>query len=70
MTLLPQDLTVDDVHHMMEHHLEWEYRGRLRLGAIKVQDADATVAELVTPDGYLVQRLEINRHTGWMRPAK
>ena|SRR3990167_747768 len=70
MAVLPQDLSVNDVRHMMEHYLEWEYKGRLKLGIVREQDDDSIIAELVSPESYLVQRLEVNRHTGWMRPAK
>jgi hypothetical protein len=68
MAVLPQDLSVADVRHMLGHYLEWEYRGQLRLGIVSEQDEDTIVAEFVTPDSYLVQRVEVNRHTGWMRP--
>jgi len=68
--VLPQDLSINDVRHMMEHHVAWEYGGRLKLGIVKEKDADTIIVELVTPESYLVKRVEVNRHTGWMRPAR
>ena len=32
-----------------------------------MQDADIILVEVVTPDGHLVKRIEVNRHTGWIR---
>jgi hypothetical protein len=70
VALLPQDLSVQEARHMLEHHLAAEYGGRLRLGIVRELNEDIIVAELVTPESYLVQRLEIDRHTGWFRPLQ
>lgn len=70
MRALPQDLSVDDVRHMMEHQLSWQGNPNLEIGKIEEKDKDTIVAEIVTKNGSLVQRLEINRHTGWMQPAQ
>jgi hypothetical protein len=37
---------------------------------VSEKDDDTIVAEIVTQEGSLVQRLEVDRHTGWTRPAK
>ncbi len=67
---LPSDLSTDDVRHMMEHQLEWMGNPNLKLGDVKETEEGEIVAEIVTQDGSLVQRLEIDKHTGGMRPAR
>jgi hypothetical protein len=70
MPALREDLSVADVKHMMGHQLAWMGNPHLKLGKVEQKDADTIVAEIVTQDGSLVQRLEINRHTGWTQPVK
>jgi hypothetical protein len=67
---LRQDLTAADVQHMMEHRLAWQGNPNIKLGKVEEQDDDTIVAEIVTQDGSLVQRLEVDRHTGWMQPTQ
>jgi len=62
-----KDLTSDDVSHFLLHRLEMHGNKRLMLGDIKQDGNDKIIAEIVTVDGSLVQRLEINRHTGKMK---
>jgi hypothetical protein len=63
---LPRDLTPDDVRHMLGHQLEWQ---GIKLGKVEEKDEDTIVAEIVTNDGSLVDRFEVDRHTGRMRRA-
>lgn len=70
MQPLRQDLSAADVKHMMEHQLAWQGNSNLKLGKVEEKDADTVVAEVVTTDGSLVQRFEIDRHTGRMQPAQ
>jgi hypothetical protein len=70
MQPLRQDLTAADVQHMMEHRLAWQGNPNLKVGTVEEKDDDTIVAEIVTQDGSLVQRLEVDRHTGWMQPAQ
>ncbi len=70
MQPLRQDLSADDVKHMMEHRLTWQGNPNLKLGKVEEKDADTIVAEIVTGDGSVVQRFQVNRHTGWMQPAQ
>ncbi len=70
MQPLRQDLTAADVQHMMEHRLAWQGNPNLKVGTVEEKDDDTIVAEIVTQDGSLVQRLEVDRHTGWTRPAQ
>lgn len=69
MAALPQDLTVENVRHMLEHHLACQGNDRFRLGKVEEKDAGTIMAEIVTQDGSLVQRLQVGRHPGWMQPA-
>lgn len=62
--VLSRDLTVDDVRHFLEHRLEMRGNKRLKLGDVTSADEDMIVAEITTVDGSLVERLEVDRHTG------
>jgi hypothetical protein len=70
MQPLPEDLSAADVKHMMEHRLAWQGNPNIKLGNVEEKDDNTVVAEIVTQDGSLLQRLEVDRHTGWMRPAQ
>jgi hypothetical protein len=67
---LPRDLSVTDVQNMLQSHLSWMGNPNLKLGEVKEQDKDTITADLTTQDGSLVDRLEVNRHTGWLRPLR
>jgi hypothetical protein len=62
-----KDLSADDVRHFLEHRLEMHDNKRLKVGEVKPTDDDKIVADITTVDGSLVQRLEVNRHTGQMQ---
>ena len=62
-----QDLSTDDVRHFFEHRLEWHGNKRLKLGEVTEADDDTIVAEITTVDGSLVQRVQVDRHTGQMK---
>lgn len=64
------DLTADDVRHFLQHRLEMEGNARLTLGEVKEADDDKIVAEITTVDGSLVQRFEVDRHTGQMQQVE
>lgn len=66
---LRSDLSTDEIRHMMEHEVEWMGNPNLKLGKVEETD-DGVVAEIVTQDGSLVQRLEIDPHTGRTRPVR
>ena len=70
MQPLRRDLAAEDVQHMIEHRLAWQGNPHVKVGEVIEKDEDTIIAEIVTQEGSLVQRLEINRHTGWMRPAQ
>ncbi len=66
---LPQDLSVESVRHMLEHQLAWQGNPNLKLGNVEEKDEDTILAEIVTRDGSLVRRLQVDRHTGMMQPV-
>lgn len=70
MQPLRDDLDIVDVMEMMEHRLRWMNNPNLKLGNVEEKDADTISADIVTKDGSLVQRLSVDRHTGWMQPSQ
>ncbi len=62
-----KDLTVDDVSHFLGHRLEIQGNERLTLGDVVEVDGDKITADINTVDGSLVQRLEIDLHSGKMQ---
>lgn len=65
-----QHLSADDVRHHFEHRLAWMGNPRLKLGEVTEADENAIVAEIVTVDGSVVDRLSIDRHTGMIQRAE
>jgi hypothetical protein len=61
-----QDLSADDVRAQIERSLKWHGNERLKVGEVKELDDDTIVAEIVTLDDSLVDRLKVDRHTGSM----
>jgi hypothetical protein len=64
------DLSADQVRQMMQDRLAWQGNPHLKLGDVTEKDDDTIVADVVTQDGSLVERYEIDRHTGWMSPVQ
>ncbi len=64
---LPQDLSADTVRHILGRHIAQMGNERLKVGNVTERDEDTIVAEIVTVDDSLVQRLVIDRHTGAAR---
>ncbi|WP_026987278.1 hypothetical protein [Fodinicurvata fenggangensis] len=63
-------LSTDDVRLMMEHRLAWQGNPNIKIGEIEEADDNRITAEIVTQDGSLVQKLEIDRKTGFMRQVE
>jgi hypothetical protein len=62
------DLSVDQVKQYLEHMIR---NPNLKVGDVKEKDDDTIVAEIVTKQGdSLVQRLDFNRHTGFVQPEQ
>jgi len=70
MQPLRRDLNTDEVKHMMEHRVDWAGNPNLKVGKVTEIDADTIVAEIVTKDGSLVRKLNIDRHTGRMQAVQ
>eukprot|EP00657_Telonema_sp_P-1_P002190 TRINITY_DN15183_c0_g1_i1.p2 TRINITY_DN15183_c0_g1~~TRINITY_DN15183_c0_g1_i1.p2 ORF type:complete len:131 (-),score=13.70 TRINITY_DN15183_c0_g1_i1:103-495(-) len=70
MQPLRRDLTTDEVKHMMEHRVAWAGNPNLKVGKITEKDADTIVAEIVTKDGSLVRKIDVDRHTGRMQAVQ
>jgi len=70
MQPLSRDLSAADVKHMIEHQLAWTGNPNVKVGKVEEKDDDTIVAEIVTQDGSVVQKLDVDRHTGWMQPAQ
>ena len=53
--------------HFLEHRLAMQGNPRLKVGEINEKDDDTVVADIVTTDGALVDRFEVDRHTRQMK---
>jgi hypothetical protein len=65
--IVNKDLSTDDVSHFLGHRLEAQGNERLTLGDVTEVDENKITADINTVDGSLVQRLEIDRHSGMMQ---
>ena len=63
-------LDADAVRAMIENRLAWDGNPRLKVGEVRESEAGTIVADIVTTDGALVDRLEVDPRTGWMRRAQ
>jgi len=62
------NLTTDQVKQYLEQMIR---NPNLTVGDVKEKDADTIVAEIVTKQGHsLVQRLDFNRHNGFVQPEQ
>jgi hypothetical protein len=60
-------ITVERARAMLEGVLAWHGNPRLKLGTVEEQNEDTIVAEILTVDDSLVQRLAVDRATGTFR---
>jgi hypothetical protein len=67
---LAKELTVDDVKAFFEQRMAWRGNPNVKLGGVTEKDANTIVAEIVTKEGSLVQRVEIDRKTGRHTPVQ
>ena len=65
-----EDLSADDVRDRIERNLAWHGNERLMVGEVKEAGDDSILADIVTKDGSLVRRFEVDRHTGQMRAVE
>ncbi|MBF0391380.1 MAG: hypothetical protein HQL38_01760 [Alphaproteobacteria bacterium] len=59
-----------DVRKLLDARLVMMGNDRLKLGEVVERDADTAVADVLTTDGSLVQRLEVDRRTMATRPLQ
>lgn len=65
------DLTVDQVRSNMQRWLAIRDNPHIKVGTVTAKGPDSITVDIVTTDnGGLVQRYEVDRHTGFIRPAK
>ncbi len=65
-----RELSVDDVRARLERNLEWHGNARLKVGDVVETEDGTIIADIVTVDDSLVQRMVIDRHTGQMRSVE
>lgn len=65
-----QHLSTDDVRHYFEHRLEAVGNDRLKLGEVTQTDEDTIAVDIVTVDNSLVDRLEVDPHSGRIERAE
>jgi hypothetical protein len=65
-----QHLSVDDARHHFEHRLKLLGNDRLKLGEVTQADEDTIIVDIVTVDDSLVDRLEVERHSGRIQRAQ
>jgi hypothetical protein len=68
MARTDKDLSPEQVRDILEGQIAWTGNKRLKVGSVEQKDDETYVAEIVTVDDSLVQRLEVNRSTGASRP--
>lgn len=65
-----RSVSVDDVRDHFERLLQAQGNPRVKLGEIKDADKDTIVAEIVTTEGSLVDRFNVNRRSGAIQRAQ
>ena len=63
-------LSVADVRAQLEQWVLWYGNPNLKVGSVTEKEDNMIVGEIVTQDDSLVQRIEVDRRTGWMRPVR
>jgi hypothetical protein len=61
---------ISDVKQALGDWLTWEGNARLKLGAVIEKDANTFQADIVTKDGSLAQRFEIDRRSGQLQAVE
>jgi hypothetical protein len=65
-----EPLTLDDARSAVEKRLQWQGNDRLKVGTVTADGDTGFVAEIVTVDGSLVDKMAIDAKTGFMRPVR
>lgn len=65
-----KNFSAEQVRDILEGQIAWSGNKRLKVGSVEQKDEDSYLAEIVTVDDSLVQRLEVDRASGAMRPVE
>ena len=65
-----EPLTLDSAQKVVQQRLTWMGNDRLKVGKVEAKGDAAFTAEIVTLDNSLVEKLEIDAKTGFMRPVR
>lgn len=60
-------LTKEDVTSIVQNYLNRTKNPNLKIGKVEKKEDGNYLVEIVTKDGSLVDKLEVNQFTGWMR---
>jgi hypothetical protein len=60
-------LSTDDVRAFLQHHIAMHGLQHLKVGEVKQTDENTITADVVTQDGSLALRLEVDPYTGWVK---
>lgn len=65
-----EPLTLDGAQKVVQQRLTWMGNDRLKVGKVEAKGDAAFTAEIVTLDNSLVEKLEIDAKTGFIRPVR
>ena len=65
-----RNVSADDVRGHFDRLLQTQGNSRVKLGEIKETDKDTIVADIVTTEGSLVDRFNVNRRSGVIQRAQ
>jgi hypothetical protein len=65
-----QEITVDSVRGFFEQRLAWHANPNLKVGEVTQRDDKTIVADIVTKDGALVNRIGVDKATGRHFPVQ
>ena len=64
-----KELSAEQVRAILAGQIAWTGNKRLKVGTVEQTDEESYVADIVTVDDSLVQKVEVDRRTGAMRPV-
>jgi hypothetical protein len=62
-----KNLTVAQVREFYDSRIKFHNNDRVKLGNVVEKDADTISVEIVTVDNSLINKFDIDRHTGWRK---
>ena len=65
-----EPLSLEGAQKVIQQRLAWMGNDRLKLGKVEAKGETAFTAEIVTKDNSLVEKLEIDRKTGFIRSVR